>query len=153
MTGVQTCALPISVRFLFTETGLAIGAVHVFLPFMVLPIYAVARQIDVRLTDAAASLGAGPLLRFTRVVWPLSLPGVVAGVAFVFSMTVSMYVIPSLLMGDRYKTLPTLIARSYLFMRDRQTGSTMAVVLLAIAVTVVIGSALLARRLQSGRAA
>lgn len=141
------------VRFLFTETGLAIGAVHVFLPFMVLPIYAVARQIDVRLTDAAASLGAGPLLRFTRVVWPLSLPGVVAGVAFVFSMTVSMYVIPSLLMGDRYKTLPTLIARSYLFMRDRQTGSTMAVVLLAIAVTVVIGSALLARRLQSGRAA
>ena len=141
------------VRFLFTETGLAIGAVHVVLPFMVLPIYAVARQIDVRLTDAAASLGAGPLLCFTRVVWPLSLPGVVAGVAFVFSMAVSMYVIPSLLMGDRYKTLPTLIARSYLFMRDRQTGSTMAVVLLAIAVTVVIGSALLARRLQSGRAA
>ncbi len=141
------------VRFLFTETGLAIGAVHVFLHFMVLPIYAVARQIDVRLTDAAASLGAGPVLRFTRVVWPLSLPGVVAGVAFVFSMTVSMYVIPSLLMGDRYKTLPTLIARSYLFMRDRQTGSTMAVVLLAIAVTVVIGSALLARRLQSGRTA
>jgi putative spermidine/putrescine transport system permease protein len=141
------------VRLLFTETGLAIGAVHVFLPFMVLPIYAVARQIDVRLTDAAASLGAGPLLRFTRVVWPLSLPGVVAGVAFVFSMAVSMYVIPSLLMGDRYKTLPTLIARSYLFMRDRQTGSTLAVVLLAIAVSVVIGSALLAKRLQSGRSA
>ena len=139
------------VRLLFTETGLAIGAVHVFLPFMVLPIYAVARQIDVRLTDAAASLGAGPVLRFTRVVWPLSLPGVVAGVAFVFSMAVSMYVIPSLLMGDRYKTLPTLIARSYLFMRDRQTGSTLAVVLLAIAVAVVVGSAVLARRLQSGR--
>jgi putative spermidine/putrescine transport system permease protein len=140
-------------RLLFTETGLAIGAAHVFLPFMVLPIYAVARQIDVRLTDAAASLGAGPLLRFTRVVWPLSLPGVVAGVAFVFSMAVSMYVIPSLLMGDRYKTLPTLIARSYLFMRDRQTGSTLAVVLLAIAIAVVVGSALLARRLQSGRTA
>ncbi len=140
-------------RLLFTETGLAIGAVHVFLPFMVLPIYAVARQIDVRLTDAAASLGAGPLLRFTRVVWPLSLPGVVAGTAFVFSMAVSMYVIPSLLVGDRYKTLPTLIARSYLFMRDRQTGSTLAVVLLAIAVAVVVGSALLAKRLQSGRAA
>jgi putative spermidine/putrescine transport system permease protein len=78
---------------------------------------------------------------------------VVAGVAFVFSMAVSMYVIPSLLMGDRYKTLPTLIARSYLFMRDRQTGSTLAVVLLAIAIAVVVGSALLARRLQSGRAA
>jgi putative spermidine/putrescine transport system permease protein len=141
------------VRFLFTETGLAIGAVHVFLPFMVLPIYAVARQIDPRLTDAAASLGAGPWLRFRRVVCPLSLPGVVAGTAFVFSMAVSMYVIPSLLMGDRYKTLPTLIARAYLFMRDRQTGSTLAVVLLAIAVAVVIGSSVLARRLQAGRGA
>jgi putative spermidine/putrescine transport system permease protein len=150
LTGLGLIDEPL--RLLFTETGLAIGAVHVFLPFMVLPIYAVARQIDVRLTDAAAALGAGPLRRFTHVVWPLSLPGVVAGTAFVFSMAVSMYVIPSLLMGDRYKTLPTLIARSYLFMRDRQTGSTLAVVLLAIAVAVVVGSAVLARRLQSGRA-
>ena len=135
-------------RLLFTETGLTIGAVHVFLPFMVLPIFAVARQIDPRLTDAAASLGAGTLRRFTHVIWPLSLPGVVVGVAFVFSMTVSMYVVPSLLIGDRFKTLPVLIARSYLFMRDRQTGGTMAVVLLAIAIAVVVGSAILARRLQ-----
>jgi putative spermidine/putrescine transport system permease protein len=135
-------------RLIFTETGLTIGAVHVFLPFMVLPIYAVARQIDSRLVDAAASLGADTVRRFTHVVWPLSLPGVVVGVAFVFSMTVSMYVVPSLLVGDRYKTLPTLIARAYLFMRDRQSGGTMAVVLLAIAVLVVVASAVLARRVQ-----
>jgi len=51
-------------------------------------------------------------------------------------------------LGDRFKTLPVLIARSYLFMRDRQTGGTMAVVLLAIAIVVVVASALLARRLQ-----
>lgn len=137
-------------RLIFTETGLVIGAVHVFLPFMVLPIYSVARQIDARLTDAATTLGAGVVRRFFKVIWPLSLPGVVVGVAFVFSMTVSMYVVPTLLVGDRFKTLPVMIARSYLFMRDRQTGGVMAVILLLIAVLVVIGSALLARRLRPG---
>jgi putative spermidine/putrescine transport system permease protein len=133
------------VRFIFTQTGLVIGAVNVFLSFMVLPIYSVIRLIDPRLLDAAATLGASPVHRFLRVTLPLTMPGVVAGVAFVFSMSVSMYVIPTLLIGDRYQTLSTLIARSYLFMRDRSLGSTVSVVLLAIAVIVVVASGRLAR--------
>lgn len=136
------------VKLLFNERGLVIAAVHVFLPFMVLPIFTVARQIDSRLAEAAATLGAGPLRTLTQVTWPLSLPGVVTGCAFVFSMSVSMYVIPSLLIGDRYQTLPALMARAYLFMRDRQAGSTLAVVLLAIAVAIVVGSTWLTRHLQ-----
>jgi putative spermidine/putrescine transport system permease protein len=137
------------VKLLFNERGLVIAAVHVFLPFMVLPIFTVARQIDSRLREAAATLGARPVYAFTRVTWPLSLPGVVTGCAFVFSMAVSMYVIPSLLIGDRFPTLPALMARAYLFMRDRQSGSTMAVVLLLIAVAIVVGSTVLTRRLQA----
>ncbi len=133
------------VRLLFTESGLVLGAVNIFLAFMVLPIYSVLRQVDPSLLAAAATLGSGPLHRFLHVTLPLTMPGVVAGVAFVFSMSVSMYVIPTLLMGDRYQTLSTLIARSYLFMRDRSLGSTVAVVLLAIAVVVVVLSGLLAR--------
>ena len=136
-------------RLLFNERGLVIGAVHVFLPFMVLPIFTVARQIDSRLTEAACTLGARPSYVFRRVVFPLSLPGVVAGSAFVFSMAVSMYVIPALLVGDRYQTLPALVARAYLFMRDRQAGSTLAVVLLLIALLVVVGSTWLTQRLQA----
>ena len=137
------------VKLLFTERGLVIAAVHVFLPFMVLPIFTVARQIDSRLAEASSSLGASPFYTLCKVTWPLSLPGVVTGCAFVFSMSVSMYVIPNLLIGDRYQTLPALMARAYLFMRDRQSGSTMAVILLAVAVLVVVGSTLLTRRLQS----
>ena len=137
------------VKLLFNERGLVIAAVHVFLPFMVLPIFTVARQIDSRMKEAAATLGAGPVHAFLRVTWPLSLPGVVTGCAFVFSMAVSMYVIPALLVGDRYQTLPALMARAYLFMRDRQAGSTMAVVLLLIAVAVVVGNTVLTRRLQA----
>jgi putative spermidine/putrescine transport system permease protein len=135
-------------QLLFKESGLVIASVHVFLPFMVLPIFTVARQIDSRLLDAASTLGASPWMRFRQVQWPLSLPGVVTGCAFVFSMAVSMYVIPSLLIGDRFQTLPALIARAYLFMRDRQSGSTLAVMLLLIAVIVVLGSGLLGRTLR-----
>jgi putative spermidine/putrescine transport system permease protein len=134
-------------RLLFTEPGLVLGAANIFLPFMILPIYSVVKLIDPRLLEAGATLGAAPLYRFARIMLPLTLPGVVSGVAFVFSMSVSMYVVPSLLIGDRFQTLSTLTGRSFLFMRNEQLGSTTAVILLALAVGVVVGSTWLARRL------
>lgn len=140
------------VRMLYTETALVIASANVFLPFMVLPIYAVVRQLDARLPEAAATLGAGPLFCFFRVIAPLTLPGVVAGSAFVFSMAVSMYVIPSLIVGERSQTLSMLIARSYLFLRDEQLGSSISAILLLIAVSVVLGSSWLLRRLSGDRA-
>ncbi|MCU0985413.1 MAG: ABC transporter permease [Acetobacteraceae bacterium] len=138
-------------RLLFTETGLVLGAVNVFLPFMVLPIYSVVRMVDPRLPDAAATLGASPLRRFLRVTLPLTLPGVVTGVAFVFSLAISMYVIPSLLIGDRFQTLATLTARSFLFLRNEALGGTAASILLVIALLVVTLSGWLARRLGAAR--
>jgi putative spermidine/putrescine transport system permease protein len=134
-------------RMLFTETALVIGAANVFLPFMVLPIYAVLQQQDPNLPDAAATLGAGPFQRFFKVVLPLALPGVVAGCAFVFSMAVSMYVIPSLIVGERQQTVAMQIARSFLFLRNEQLGSSLSTILLLIAVTVVLSSSWLAARL------
>lgn len=137
------------IRMLFTEAALIIGAANVFLPFMVLPIYAVLRQMDPRLPEAAASLGASPYFRFFNVTLPLSLPGVVAGCAFVFSLAVSMYVIPSLIVGERQQTLSMLIARSFLFLRNEALGATISSILLLIAVAVVLGSSWLANRLAS----
>ena len=134
------------VRMLFTEPALIVAAANIFLPFMVLPIYAVVRQLDARLPEAAASLGAGPFFRFFHVVLPLTLPGVIAGAAFVFSMAVSMYVIPTLIVGERSQTLSMLIARSYLFLRDEQLGSSISAILLLIAITVVLSSSWLLRR-------
>lgn len=134
-------------RLLFTEAGLILGAANVFLPFMILPIYSVVKLIDPRLREAGATLGASPLYSFTRITLPLTLPGVVSGIAFVFSMSVSMFVIPSLLIGDRFQTLATLTGRSFLLMRDERLGSTTAVVLLAIAVLIVVASTWLSRRL------
>ena len=139
------------VRLLFTEPALVIGAANVFLPFMVLPIYAVFRQLNPSLPEAASSLGASPWFRFSRVTLPLTMPGVIAGCAFVFSMAASMYVIPSLIVGERSQTVSMLIARSYLFLRDEQLGSAMSAVLLAIAIAVVLGSTWLIRRYSVSR--
>jgi putative spermidine/putrescine transport system permease protein len=58
-----------------------------------------------------------------------------------------MFVIPSLLIGDRFQTLATLMGRSFLLMRNEQLGSTTAAVLLVLAVSIVVGSGILARRL------
>jgi putative spermidine/putrescine transport system permease protein len=132
------------IRLLFTDAGLYVGMVNGFLPFMVLPIYSVVRQIDPRIGEAAATLGASPVRRFVRVILPLSMPGVVAGCALVFSLTVSAYVSPTLLMGDRFEFLSTMIAKSYLFNRNEQLGSTVGIVLLTLALVVVVLSARLA---------
>ncbi|MBI3507801.1 MAG: ABC transporter permease [Proteobacteria bacterium] len=136
---------------LFTETGLIIGAANLFVPFMILPIYSVLKLVDPNLQDAAATLGASPVYRFFKVALPLAMPGIISGAAIVFSLAMSMYVIPSLLIGDRFQTLATLTGRAFLLMRNEQLGSITAVVLLALAVTVVAGSTWVVRRKGDSR--
>ncbi|MGJ5091904.1 ABC transporter permease [Bradyrhizobium oligotrophicum] len=133
------------IRMIFTQTALIVGAVNIFLPFMVLPIYAVVAQLDGRYAEAAATLGASPLVVFFRVILPLTLPGIIAGVALVFSLSVSAYVVPTLLIGEKYPTLATTIAKAYLLAREPGFGAAAGVVLLAIAIIVVALSAMLSR--------
>jgi putative spermidine/putrescine transport system permease protein len=139
------------VRMIFTEGALYAGMINVFLPFMVLPIFSVVRMMDQRLPDAAATLGASPWFRFTRVTLPLSLPGVVAGISITFSLAVSAYVTPSLLMGDRFMTMSMVMAKAFLNLRDWQLGASMAALLLAVASVIVIGAAWVQKRLATPR--
>ncbi|OYU48542.1 MAG: ABC transporter permease [Rhizobiales bacterium PAR1] len=131
---------------LFTETGLVLGAANIFLPFMILPIYSVLKLIDPSLQHAAATLGAPPVYRFFRLSLPLAASGIISGCSIVFSLATSMYVIPSLLIGDRYQTLPTLTARAFLLMRNERLGSTTATILLFLTIAIVMLTAWLVRR-------
>jgi len=133
------------IRLVFTEFNLYFGMLNVFLPFMILPIYSVIRMLDTRLTDAGASLGAGPVYVFTRITLPLTMPGVIAGVSLVFSISVAAYVTPSLLIGDRFMTMSQVMAKAYLNIRDFQLGASMAVIMLVIAAAVVFASSFLVR--------
>jgi len=82
---------------------------------------------------------------FFHVILPLTLPGIIAGVALVFSLSVSAYVVPTLLIGEKYPTLATTIAKAYLLAREPGFGAAAGVVLLGIAIAVVALSARLSR--------
>lgn len=133
------------IRLVFSEFALYFGMINVFLPFMILPIYSVMRQLDPRLNDAAASLGAGPVMTFLKVTLPLTMPGVVAGASLVFSISVAAYVTPGLLIGDRFMTMSQVMAKAYLNIRDFNLGASMAVIMLVLAAIIVVVSTYLAQ--------
>src|SRR5215471_1242976 len=97
------------VPLMYNETGIVIGLVHIYVPFMVLTLTGVISRIDERLEQAAENLGASPLHTFLEVTLPLSLPGILAGSLLVFALSISAYVTPILLGGFQIMTLPILI--------------------------------------------
>jgi ABC-type spermidine/putrescine transport system permease subunit I len=96
-------------EFLYTEFAVLVGMVHVLLPLMILPIYSVLKNLDRNLIRAARNLGASNFWIFTMVIFPLSLPGVGAGVMFVFILALGFYITPAVLGGPRTMMISTLI--------------------------------------------
>lgn len=92
-------------KLLYTDVAMCLGITYAYLPFMILPLYARLSQRDPLLEEAAADLGASPLTVFRTVTVPLSMPGVLAGVALVFIPAVGEYVIPELLGGPGSQTI------------------------------------------------
>jgi putative spermidine/putrescine transport system permease protein len=125
-------ALPL----MYNDLGVMIGLVHVFIPFMVLAIAGPIRGIDPELELAARSLGAGFWRTFWRVTFPLSVPGVVAGTILVFVLTISSYVIPSLLGGFKVLTVPILVIRTITELFNWPGGSAFAILFFAITIAV-----------------
>lgn len=97
------------IRLMYNAFGVSVGLVHVFLPFMILPLVSTIQSIDPALEEAARSLGSSRMRTFFRVTFPLSLPGIQAGVILVFMLTISAYVIPILLGAMQFKILPTIV--------------------------------------------
>ncbi len=90
-------------------TGVLIGMVHVLLPYMVFPIYAVMRRVDTGLVSAAEGLGAPGWQIFRRVYFPLTLPGVLAGVTLVYILSIGFFITPALLGGGKVIMIAVLI--------------------------------------------
>ena len=94
------------------------GLANVLLPFLVLAVATSLQSIDPAVPLAAASLGAGPWRAFRLVVFPLSLPGVIAGLLIVFSLAASSFVTPALLGGADYKVMSTMIYQQALILQN-----------------------------------
>jgi putrescine transport system permease protein len=119
-------------HLLYTDTGMNVGVVYTYLPFMVLPLYARLSQLDPVLLDAAADLGARPWRAFLRVTLPLSLPGVWAGTLLVFVPAVGEYVIPELLGGPQAQLIGRVLWAEFFQNRDWPTAAAVAVWLLVV---------------------
>ena len=118
--------------------SVVVGLVHICLPLMALSLIGVLERIDPALIDAADSLGASRGRTLRRVVLPLSLPGIGAGSLLVFSFTISAFVTPALLGGNRVSTISTLIFEKFTFSANWPVGATLVVVLLVINIGVVL---------------
>jgi spermidine/putrescine transport system permease protein len=115
---------------LYNDTAVLLGMVYNFLPFMVLPIFSVLTKMDKNLVEAAEDLGANKAEVFWKVIFPLSLPGVITGITMVFIPAVSTFVISGLLGGNKSTLIGNLIEQQFRYTGDWHFGSTMSIILM-----------------------
>lgn len=120
------------IQFLYNDGAVLLGMIYNFLPFMVLPIFTILSKMDQSLIDAASDLGATRKQIFTKVVFPLSLPGVISGITMVFMPAVSTFVISSLLGGGQYMLLGNLIEQQFTTMGNRNFGSAISIIMMIV---------------------
>jgi ABC-type spermidine/putrescine transport system permease subunit I len=121
------------VGLLYNVSGVLVGMVHVLLPYMVLPIYSAMLRVDRDLLLAAEGLGASGGSVFWRVYLPLTLPGVIAGTALVFILSLGFYITPALLGGGRVIMIAVLIEQQVRQFLDWGFASALSILLLLAA--------------------
>jgi spermidine/putrescine transport system permease protein len=124
--------LPANFHILGTAFAVICGLVYNFLPFMVLPIYVALERIDPRVVEAARDLYANPIVAFRKVIFPLALPGVFAGVLMTFVPVSSDYVNSEVLGSSSTTMIGQVIQAQYLVNSDYPTASALSFVLMAV---------------------
>jgi spermidine/putrescine transport system permease protein len=126
------------VQMLFTDFAVALGLLYVYLPLMVLPLYASMEKLDFRLIEAAYDLYANRWQVLRRVIFPLVRPGVIAGSILVFIPAIGAYVTPSVLGGGKHMMLGNLIVFQFGPGRDWPLGSALALTLMVLVMVALI---------------
>lgn len=120
------------INLLYTDGAVMLGMIYNFLPFMVIPIYTVLTKMDQDLINAAYDLGASRKQIFTKIIFPLSIPGVLSGITMVFMPAVSTFVISRLLGGGQYMLLGNLIEQQFTTMGDNHFGSAISIFMMIV---------------------
>lgn len=124
-----------SVNIINTQGAVVLGMVYNYLPFMIMPIQSVIIKIDKSVIEAAQDLGASSFHTFTKVIFPLSLPGVLSGITMVFVPSVSTFIISTLLGGGKSMLLGDLIEMQFLGSAyNPHLGSAISLVMMVIVV-------------------
>lgn len=135
-------------KLLYTDFAIIIGSVYLFLPLMIVTVTGVMENIDDDMMEAAQSLGAGRFEAFMKVIFPMSLPGIIVGGILVFTGTLTAYTTPQLLGGNSNMVLATLIYQRAMSVGDWNGASAVALIMIVITLIVIRGFNSLAARLD-----
>jgi spermidine/putrescine transport system permease protein len=100
-------------EMLYTPGAVILGLVYTFLPFMILPIYTSVEKLDNALVEAAFDLGAGPLRAFSKVIVPMTSPGITAGILLVFVPALGLYAVNDILGGGKVDMIGNIIENQF----------------------------------------
>jgi spermidine/putrescine transport system permease protein len=126
-----------SIHLLNNYFSILVGMVSCFLPFMILPIYAVLEKMDKQLLEASADLGADRYETFKRIIFPISLPGVYTGFLLVFIPSFGEFAIPSLLGGAKHVFWGNIIVDKFLIACDWRSGSALTMIGIILPIIVI----------------
>ena len=115
---------------LYTPTAVVIGLVYAYLPFMILPIYASVEKLDHSLIEASLDLGAGPIRTLINVIFPLTWPGMIAGILLVFVPAIGMFAVTDLMSGNRFPLLGSEIENQFGQANNQPMGAALGVTLM-----------------------
>lgn len=127
-----------SFDLLYNNFAIGVGLVYSYLPLMVIPIFTSMERIDQRLLDAAADLYANRLVILSRVVFPLSAPGIMAGAVLVFVPCLGAFIAPAILGGNKNLLWGALVEQQFTTARNWAFGAAISNMLLLIAMAVVL---------------
>ena len=119
-----------SLNIINTPYAIVLGMVYNFLPFMVLPLYNSLTKIDPSVINAARDLGANGIQTFLRVIFPLSIPGVISGITMVFVPALTTFVISNLLGGSKILLIGNVIEQEFTQASNWHLGSGLSIVLM-----------------------
>lgn len=120
------------IKMMYTDFAVILGMVYNFLPFMILSIYTALAKMDRAIINASYDLGANRKQTFLRVVFPLSLSGVISGITLVFLPAVSTFVIPKFLGGGQYMLIGNLIENQFITVGEWNFGSAISMIMAVI---------------------
>ncbi len=140
--------VPKPLKLLYTDFSIIIGSVYLFLPLMIVTVAGVMENIDDDMMEAALSLGAARMEAFMKVIFPMSLPGIIVGGILVFTGTLTAYTTPQLLGGNSNMVMATLIYQRAMSVSDWTGASVIALIMIVVTLAVIRGFNALAAKLD-----
>lgn len=136
------------VKLLYTDFAIILGSVYLFLPLMIVTVAGIMENIEDDMMEAALSLGADRFKAFMKVVFPMSLPGIIVGGILVFTGTLTAYTTPQLLGGNQHMVLATFIYQRAMSVGDWNGAAVISLIMIVVTLAVIKGFHALSARLD-----